>query len=138
MCHESLSCPNPECGEAIRTCLTPGEEVIRCPRCGTVLRVLDPTYGQGELYRLEPHRGVTILVMGLLSLWFFCLPLGPIAWVMANTDLREIEAGRMDPNGRNLAVGGRILGIIATVLVGLLVLIFGVVLFIVLSAGSPL
>ena len=35
---------------------------------------------------------------------------------MGNNDLKEIDAGRMDPSGRSLTNAGRILGIVAVVL----------------------
>jgi len=40
--------------------------------------------------------------------------LGPIAWIMGNNDLREIRAGRMDPEGESNTNAGRICGIIGT------------------------
>ena len=54
---------------------------------------------------LKPHRGTTILVLGILSLVFQCAGwiFGIIAWVMANNDLPQMDAGVMDPAGR----GGR-------------------------------
>ena len=56
-----------------------------------------------------------ILVLGILSI--VCLPiLGPVAWIMGNNALKELEQGFGDPNSRGLVVGGRILGIIGTVL----------------------
>jgi hypothetical protein len=64
---------------------------------------------------LPPHRGTLILVLGILGL-VVCGFLGPVAWIMGNTDLKEIRAGRMDPEGEGLTNGGRILGIISTVL----------------------
>jgi hypothetical protein len=64
---------------------------------------------------LQPHRGALILVLGILSL-VVCAPLGFFAWVMGNTDLREIRAGRMDPTGEGLVSAGRIIGIIGAVL----------------------
>lgn len=67
---------------------------------------------------MKPHRGTLILVLGILSL-VICAPLGIVAWVMGNTDLREIAAGTMDPAGKDLTTIGRILGIIATVLLAL-------------------
>jgi hypothetical protein len=67
---------------------------------------------------LRPHRGTTILVLGILSV-VTCQPLGIFAWVMANADLREMTAGRMDPSGRSNTEVGRILGIVGTVLFGL-------------------
>jgi predicted Zn finger-like uncharacterized protein len=65
-----------------------------------------------------PHRGTLILVLGILSL-VVCNIFGPIAWMMANTDLKEIRAGNMDPEGESTTNIGRILGIIGTCLLAL-------------------
>jgi hypothetical protein len=65
---------------------------------------------------MKSHRGTLILVLGILSL-VVCGLLGPFAWVMGNNDLREIDAGLMDPQGRSLTNAGRICGMIATILV---------------------
>ena len=70
---------------------------------------------------MKPHRATTILVLGILSL-IVCAPLGIIAWIMGNADLKAMEAGTMDPAGRSNTNAGRICGIIGTVL-----LIIGVV-----------
>ena len=67
---------------------------------------------------MRPHRGVIILVFGILG-FVICPFFGIAAWVMGNTDLEEINAGRMDPSGRDLTKAGRICGMIAT---GLLIL----------------
>lgn len=64
---------------------------------------------------LTPHRGVLVLVLGIVAL-VVCQPIGIAAWIMGNNDLREIDAGRMDPEGRSLTQIGRILGIIGVVL----------------------
>ena len=45
---------------------------------------------------MQPHRGVLILVFSILS-WVVCLIFGIVAWVLANSDLRAMEEGRMDP-----------------------------------------
>jgi len=42
--------------------------------------------------------------------------LGPIAWIMGNNDLKGIRAGQMDPEGESLTNIGRILGMVATIL----------------------
>ena len=60
---------------------------------------------------LNPHRGVLILILGILSI-VCCFILGIVAWVMGNNDLREMAAGRMDPSGRGLTQAGKICGII--------------------------
>jgi hypothetical protein len=58
-----------------------------------------------------PHRGVLILVLGILGI-VMCFLLSIPAWIMGNTDLAEIDAGRMDPEGRGLTQAGKVLGII--------------------------
>ncbi len=71
---------------------------------------------------MKPHRGVLILVFGILSL-VACPFFGVAAWMMGDTDLREIDNGRMDPSGRDLTKAGRICGIVGAALLGLQVLI---------------
>ena len=56
-----------------------------------------------------------ILVLGILGL-LVCGPLGIAAWVMGNGDLKEIDAGTMDPSGRGTTQAGKICGMIATIL----------------------
>ena len=67
---------------------------------------------------MKPHRGAIILVFGILGL-LLCQLFGIAAWTMGNNDLREMDAGLMDPAGRDLTVAGRILGMVAT---GILIL----------------
>lgn len=74
-----------------------------------------------DQYYPEDSQATTILVLGILSL-VLCQILGPIAWVMGNSELAGIDAGRRPPQNRGTAQAGRILGIISTVL-----LIIGVV-----------
>ena len=65
---------------------------------------------------LRPHRGVLILVLGILSLVCSCFPLGIVSWVLGHQDLRDMSAGTMDPSGRGMTQAGKILGIISVVL----------------------
>jgi predicted Zn finger-like uncharacterized protein len=73
---------------------------------------------------LAPHRGGTILALGILSFFFVPIILGPMAWIMGNTDLAEMRAGRMDREGESQTNAGRVCGMISTIL-----WIGGVVLF---------
>ena len=59
-----------------------------------------------------------MLVLGIVGL-LVCGPLGIGAWVMANRDLATMAAGRMDPSGKGMTEVGRILGIVATILLTL-------------------
>ncbi len=63
-----------------------------------------------------------MLVMGILGI-LMCQPVGIAAWVMGRNDLEAMDAGRMDPSGRDLTKAGYILGIIATVLFAIQILI---------------
>jgi len=63
----------------------------------------------------EASQATTVLVLGILGL-VVCQILGPFAWVMGNKELEAIDAGRRAPENRGTANAGRILGIIATVL----------------------
>ncbi len=68
-----------------------------------------------DQYYQEDSQATTILVLGILSL-VLCQILGPFAWVMGNKELAGIDAGLRPPQNRGTAQAGRILGIIATVL----------------------
>jgi hypothetical protein len=76
----------------------------------------------------RPHRGVLVLVLGILGL-AMCPPFGTVAWVLGGSDLRAMDAGEMDPTGRGLTSAGRIIGIIATVLGALAVLVAILIVF---------
>ena len=83
---------------------------------------------------MKPHRGTLILVLGILGL-VVCGPLGIAAWIMGNTDLREIDAGTMDPEGRGTTQAGRICGMIACALMAL-GLVIGVIFFLLAVVGA--
>ncbi|BCW94882.1 MAG: DUF4190 domain-containing protein [Fimbriimonadales bacterium] len=73
-----------------------------------------------------------ILVLGILGI--VCLPiLAPVAWIMGNNALKELDQGFGDPNTRGLVVAGRILGIIGTVLL-ILGCIYGILMFVFFGA----
>jgi predicted Zn finger-like uncharacterized protein len=76
-----------------------------------------------------PHRGGMILAFGLIGLIGgfvigFPFIFGIVAWVMGNTDLAEMRAGRMDPEGEGMTQAGRIMGMIATILAIVSILAF--------------
>ena len=71
---------------------------------------------------LAPHRGTLILVFGILSI-VCCLIFGIVALVMANKDLSEMAAGRMDPTGEGMTKAGKICGIVGIVLQSLYIVI---------------
>ncbi|HUF61689.1 MAG TPA: hypothetical protein VMN36_06410 [Verrucomicrobiales bacterium] len=76
---------------------------------------------------LQPHRGTLILVLGILGL-VVCFPCGIAAWILANGDLKKMDSGLMDPEGRGNTKVGKILGIIAVALL-VLGIIFSIIFF---------
>ncbi|HEU0011180.1 MAG TPA: DUF4190 domain-containing protein [Verrucomicrobiae bacterium] len=72
---------------------------------------------------MKPHHGTLILILGILSLFMCSIFTGIPAWVMANSDLREMDAGTMDPSGRGATQAGKVCGIISVVLAVLCMLL---------------
>lgn len=74
---------------------------------------------------MKPHRGVLILVLGILSLVGCGIFTGIPAWIMGTGDLKQIDAGTMDATGRGMTNAGRILGMISVILmvVGIVVVV---------------
>jgi hypothetical protein len=75
----------------------------------------------------EPHRGGMILTFGIISFVFCGIIFGPMAWVMGGNDLKKMDAGRMDPEGRGMTQAGRILGMIVSILHVVAVLFYCVI-----------
>ncbi len=86
---------------------------------------------------MAPHHGVLILVFGILS-WLVCVIFGIVAWVMANSDLRAMQEGRMDPTGEGLTKAGKIVGMISVILsiVGIFIAILVLLLMGIFAAAS--
>ncbi|MEM7629501.1 MAG: hypothetical protein AAF356_08795 [Planctomycetota bacterium] len=79
-----------------------------------------------------PHRGVLILVLGILSV-VLCAPIGPFAWLMGQGDLKKIKSGLMDPEGKGLTLAGMICGIVGSVF--LIFWVLYIILIVVLGIG---
>ncbi len=87
---------------------------------------------------LPPHRGGTILTLGILSL-VVCQLCGPFAWAMGSKDLKLINSGAMDPMGRGTTQAGMVCGIIGTclMLVWVLILFLQLVVGIAIFSAMP-
>ena len=93
-----------------------------------------PAYGYGYGYAPRDHpQGTTVLVLGILSL-VLCGILGPVAWIMGNKTLKEIDAQPGVYGNRGNVQAGRIIGIVATALLAAGLLFYGLIF--VLIAGS--
>jgi predicted Zn finger-like uncharacterized protein len=110
--------PCPACG------MTIAAEAKRCPHCNAAIEDDD----EGQVWEAEsapsgrrdaePHRGNTILVMGILSIvipWIGLI-LGILAMVMGRRDMVKMRAAMMDREGQSVTQAGWICGIIGTCL----------------------
>ena len=87
-----------------------------------------PQFPPGRPQQDHPQ-ATTILILGICGL-VLCPILGPFAWSMGNKALREVDASQGQLGGREMVNVGRILGIVATV-----ILILGFLVGILLVAG---
>lgn len=75
----------------------------------------------------QSSKATMALVFGVLGI-ICCGLLAPVAWYLANEELKSIETGRLPDTNRGMAQVAKILGIIGTILLGLgllWVLMFG-------------
>jgi len=80
---------------------------------------------------VQPHRGVLILVLGILGL-VVCGLLGIVAFFLGKQDLDLMNRGLMDKEGEAMTRVGYILGMVSMILMALGLIL--VVLYIVLVA----
>ncbi len=86
-----------------------------------------PQISRPEMIYIRPHRGTTLLAMGILSVCtFYCFGfiLGIITWVYANSDLQEMRRGVRDDRGENQTRAARVLGAVSVLL-----FLFGLILW---------
>ena len=60
----------------------------------------------------SPHRGVLVLVLGILGWLVGCPVFSVAAWMLGASDLREMRYGRMDSSGMGITQAGYVLGMI--------------------------
>jgi hypothetical protein len=90
-----------------------------------------PGYG-GYGGQAEHPQGTMVLILGILSI-VACQILGPVAWIMGNKALEEIDRDPMRYSNRSNVNTGRILGMVGSALLALYV-VGGVLYFILIFA----
>lgn len=87
-----------------------------------------PAYGATPAYGAVPAQqypeksgAVGSLILGILGL-VCCQLASPFAWKIGSDEIKAIDAGRRPPKDRGLAMAGKILGIIGTLVLALAVL----------------
>lgn len=88
-------------------------------------------YSYGSISH-ENSQATAALVCGIIG-FFCCGLLGPVAWYLANQEIKGIDAGRRDPSNRGTATAGKVIGIIVTALMVLAIIAW---IFLVVAAGS--
>lgn len=63
----------------------------------------------GSAYYPKAHRGMLVLVLGLLGYASFCFVVSIVAIILGWQDLSDMKSGRMDPEGRMLTIVGMVL-----------------------------
>ena len=73
----------------------------------------------------QSSKAVIALIIGILGI-ACCGLLAPVAWYLANEEVKGIDAGRLSEANRGMAQAAKILGIIGSILlvVGLLWILF--------------
>jgi hypothetical protein len=83
----------------------------------------------------EHPQGTTILVLGILSL-VVCQIMGPIAWVLGAKAQQEIDLDPARYTNRGNVVAGKILGIVASVLLIVSVVVWIAVIGLIIGAAN--
>lgn len=90
-------------------------------------------YDDVETFRsVQPHRGVMILVLGIVSL-LTCFLVGIAAIIMGRRDLDLMKRGMMDPEGKGMTQAGVILGIVCTIFTLLVIGLYAAIILLVLA-----
>ncbi len=79
-------------------------------------------------------KAIVALVLGIVGL-VFCLPTAIVAWILGKQELNAITRGESSAQGRGLALAGFILGIVGTVLVVAVIMIYALIILGVVAAG---
>ncbi|MFT5300836.1 MAG: phage FluMu protein Com [Mariniblastus sp.] len=105
------------------------------PYAGGQGGVLPPGRMQGYA---TPHRGGLVLALGIASICCNVMGVpGVMAWIFGRNDLKAMDAGLMDPEGRGLTQTGMIIGMVMSILalIGIAITICYILFFIILVAG---
>lgn len=72
---------------------------------------------------MKPHRATMLLIFSILS-FVVCFIFGIVSWVMASSDLKEMDAGTMDPSGRETTKAAKIVAMISVCLVAAVIALY--------------
>ena len=92
----------------------------------------------GMAYYPEESQALLSLLMSIIGLVVCSGLLCPVGWYLGSKEIAAIDGGRRDPSKRDLALAGKIVGIIGTALlaIGLLLFIGFIIFFVALGVSS--
>lgn len=92
--------------------------------------------GRSRRRSYEPHRGVLILILAVISWVSGIFILGIIAWVLGAADMKSINSGRMDPEGKAMTQIGMYLGMAHCIIVIVAILGYCVIVGCIIGVGA--
>jgi hypothetical protein len=94
-------------------------------------------YGQQQAgyAAVKPHRGVLVLVFGILSIPV-CFIFGIVAMILGKADMKEMQAGTMDRTGEGMTKAGFWLGLAGIILWALIIAFYVLVFMVLVSSGA--
>lgn len=104
----------PDCAEAVLA------DARVCKHCGFRFEGTSSST-QVPVPQPDHPRGTLILVLGIVS-FLSCGLLGPVAWVMGNRAIREVDASSPPARNRGAIQAGRVLGIVSSCILILVLL----------------
>ena len=90
----------------------------------------------GSFRYAEESQAVLSLVLSIVGIVVCGGLLSPVGWYLGNKELAGIDAGRRDPSKRDLAMAGKIVGIIGTLLAALAIVAFVGFMFLAVVLGT--
>ena len=83
---------------------------------------------------MKPHRGGMLIAFAILS-WFVCIIFGIVAFIMAKTDMQEMNQGIMDRSGEGLTKAAYYISMVHFIFFALIMVLY-VILFVAVGVSG--
>ena len=130
------------CGEGMETDDQYAGQTAECLRCGKKIKIplkkKPITLTRSDTGRHQgpaSGRAITSMILGILGLTGMCILLGLPALILGKSELKAIKQKKSPIAGRGFAQAGFIMGIISTVISGLIILFYIGIIILAIIAG---